>query len=283
MKKRRKLLVNKILYTVSATLFVISLIFLVVLVFGRVTDAIQLKKQNERLQSLKEYVSEQAVITDNANTVSPIEKEYELKMLDVYNSMHYMNSDLVGWLKVEGTKIDYPVLQTPEDEDYYLSYDFMENKNQNGSLILDSDSNPGVGIKENSYLKGNPPSTNLIVHGHAMKNGEMFGELHLYSEETYGKEHSVIHFDSLYEEREYEVISVFYSKVYNEDEDVFKYYNFFEAKNEAEFDDWYSNIKELALYDTGVEAVYGDEFITLSACAYQEKNGRFVVVGKRIK
>jgi len=105
----------------------------------------------------------------------------------------------------------------------------------------------------------------------------------LYKDETYGREHNIIRFDSLYEEREYELIAVFYSQVFYKSDEVFKYYNFFEADTQAEFDDWYDNIKSMSLYDTGTEAEFGDEFITLSCCAYHVEDGRFVVVGRRVK
>ena len=96
--------------------------------------------------------------------------------------------------------------------------------------------------------------------------------------------HSIIKFSSLYEDREYEIVSVFLSQVYKKSQtDVFKYYQFFNADTQAEFDDFYNNIKKMAMYDTGVEASFGDEFITLSVCAYHVDNGRLVVVGKRIK
>ena len=116
-----------------------------------------------------------------------------------------------------------------------------------------------------------------------MKSGQMFGNLKLYADSAYGMEHSVICFDSLYEKREYELLAVFYSKVYNKKDDVFKYYKFFQADTQEEFDDWYGNIKKLSLYDTGVTAEFGDEFITLSCCSYHTEDGRFAVVGKRVK
>ena len=100
-----------------------------------------------------------------------------------------------------------------------------------------------------------------------MKSGEMFGNLHLYADAEYGAEHNIICFDSLYEERRYELIAVFYSQVYYESDNVFKYYKFFQADTQEEFDDWYGNIKEMSLYDTGVTAQFGDEFITLSCCS----------------
>ncbi|MBQ7955413.1 MAG: class B sortase [Lachnospiraceae bacterium] len=205
------------------------------------------------------------------------------EILPKYQALYEINSDMVGWLTIEDTNIDYPVMQTMADEDYYLSFDFYKEPNKNGCLILDTDSAVGTGTASLEYADGNAPSTNLIIHGHTKKSGDMFGKLKLYADEEYGKEHQVICFDSLYEERAYELIAVFYSQVFYENEDVFKYYAFFQADTREEFDNWYSNIKEMSLYDTGVTAEFGDEFITLSCCAYHTENGRFVVVGRRKK
>lgn len=212
-------------------------------------------------------------------------KEYSdaPEILSKYKDLYEMNPDMIGWLTIDGTVIDYPVMQTMEDESYYLSYDFYGNKNKNGSLILDTDSVAGTGTKTCDYANGTAPSTNLMIHGHTMKSGEMFGKLKLYADAEYGAEHNIICFDSLYEQREYELIAVFYSQVYYESDNVFKYYKFFRANTKEEFDDWYENIKAMSLYDTGVTAQFGDEFITLSCCSYHVEDGRFVVVGKRVK
>lgn len=204
------------------------------------------------------------------------------EILPKYKELYALNPDLIGWLSVDGTVIDYPVMQTMEDEGYYLQLDFYGEPNQNGCLILDTDSAAGTGTKACDYANGTAPATNLIIHGHTMKSGEMFGNLHLYADAEYGAGHRIIRFDSLYEEREYELIAVFYSQVYYESDNVFKYYKFFQADTQEEFDDWYENIKELSLYDTGVTAQLGDEFITLSSCSYHVEDGRLVVVGKRI-
>jgi sortase B len=204
-------------------------------------------------------------------------------MLPNLREYYEKNSDIVGWLKVDDMVIDYPVMQTPENEDYYLDRDFDKNESSAGSLIMDTDSVVGDGTLANEYKDGTKPSTNLIIHGHNMRNGSMFGDLDKYRKQDFEKSHSIIKFSSLYEEREYEIVSVFLSQVYRKDQDVFKYYKFFEANTKEEFDDFYKNIKKLQLYDTGVTAEFGDEFITLSVCAYHVENGRLVVVGKRIK
>ncbi|MCR5735290.1 MAG: class B sortase [Lachnospiraceae bacterium] len=194
------------------------------------------------------------------------------------------NQDIVGWLSIDGTVIDYPVMQTPGNEEYYLDRDFYKRYSSAGCLIMDTDATVGDGTKANSYMDGSAPSTNMIVHGHNMRNGSMFGSLDKWRSQDYERNHNIIKFSSLYEEREYEIVSVFLSQVYLKNQtNVFKYYNFFNATNEQEFNNFYSNIKKAALYDTGVTAEWGDEFITLSVCTYHVANGRLVVVGKRIK
>lgn len=213
-------------------------------------------------------------------TVDPASIEYSI--LPEYESLYEINPNMIGWLRIDDTLIDYPVVQTPEDETEYLYLDFYGEYNTNGSLIMDTDSEVGVGTAEYDYVNGTAPSTNLIIHGHTMKSGEMFGYLTKYEDEQYGMSHNIICFDSLYEHREYELISAFYTQIYYPEEEAFKFYEFFQADTQAEFYDWYDNIKNLALYDTGVEALLGDEFITLSCCSYQVEDGRFVVIGKRI-
>ncbi len=204
-------------------------------------------------------------------------------MLDNMSELYAQNEDVIGWLRIEDTVIDYPVMQTMEDEEYYLYRDFDKRDSVEGSLILDTDSTSGTGTLKNNYEDGTAPSTNLIIHGHNMKNGAMFGDLDKWRSQDYEKTHNIIEYSSLYEKRKYEIVSVFLSQVYRVNDEVFKYYKFFNANSEEEFNDFYNNIKEMALYDTGVEAHYGDEFITLSVCAYHVENGRLVVVGKRIE
>lgn len=207
----------------------------------------------------------------------------QAKMVYDMEELYRMNPDTVGWLKVDGMNIDYPVMQTMEQEDYYLDKDFQGNYSANGCLILDTDSAAGTGTMANYYADGSLPTTNLIIHGHNMKSGAMFGSLDKYRNEAFEKEHNIISFSTLYEDRKYEIVSVFLSQVYEKtNTDVFKYYKFFQANTQEEFDDFYNNIKALALYDTGVEAKFGDEFITLSVCAYHVENGRLVVVARRI-
>ena len=193
----------------------------------------------------------------------------EPEILDEYKNIFNKNKKLIGWLKIDDTNIDYPVVQTSDNE-YYLDHNLNQEYDKNGSIFMDKDCD----VRK--------PSMNLILYGHHMRSGQMFGKLDLYEKESYYLEHPVIRFDTIYEKGTYQVMYAFRSKVYSEEEIVFKYYQFIDAMSEQEFD---SNMQEMAavsLYDTGVTARYGDRLLTLSTCDYQEKNGRFVVVAKRI-
>lgn len=188
-----------------------------------------------------------------------------------YRDSFLANEDMAAWLKIDDTVIDYPVMWTPREETYYLYRNFDGREDKNGCLILDTDSSL------------NPLTTNLIIHGHNMRSGAMFGTLTKYEDEDYCKEHNIITLYTEEYERRYEVIAVFRSQVYKKTDQVFKFYKFFQADTQEEFDDFYQNIKSLSLYDTGVTAEFGNHFITLSTCTYHVEQGRFVVVAKEIE
>lgn len=197
-------------------------------------------------------------------------------MLLENSALYEVNGDIVGWLTISNSLIDYPVMQTQEQEDYYLYRDFYKNKNKNGCLIMDKDS------KVTSEDE-NKNSDIFIIYGHNMKTGAMFGKLEEYATYEYQKKHSIINFETLYIKLEYEVMTAFYSEVFDKDENCFKYYETTDFKNENEFKDWYTNVKKLGIYDTGITAEYGDRFIVLSTCSYHKDNGRFVVIGRKRK
>jgi sortase B len=205
--------------------------------------------------------------------VEEIAEEVEEKVLipNPYKDYFLENEDMAAWIVVPGTVIDYPVMWTPEDEEYYLKRDFNKKSSAAGCLLLDTDSCM------------DPLTDNLIIHGHNMKDGSMFGSLLKYEKEDYYEEHKYIHLYGKDYEHVYEVMAVFRSQVFYAGDTCFKFYKFFNAKTEEEFNDFYDNVKEMSVYDTGVTASFGDRFITLSTCAYHVDNGRFVVVAKEIE
>lgn len=191
-------------------------------------------------------------------------------ILEDYKTLYNMNKSLIGWIEIADTNIKYPVMQTTNSE-YYLNHNFEQEVDKNGSIFMD----PLCDV-----LK---PSTNFIIYGHHMKNGNMFGGLDKYSKKEYYEKHKLIRFDTIYETGLYEVMYVFRSRIFYEDEITFKYYQFIDALSEAEFNSAMEAMAELSLYDTGVNARYGEQLLTLSTCDSSEEDGRFVVVAKRIE
>ncbi len=198
------------------------------------------------------------------------EEEVILPVLEEYQTLYQKNKSLIGWIKIDGTKVDYPVMQTANNE-YYLDHNYNQEYDKNGSIFLDAECDVVH------------RSTNLIVYGHHMKSGKMFGDLSKYSSEDFYKNHPTIQFDTIYEKGTYQIMYVFRSRIYNEDEIVFKYYQFIDAVSDKEFASNMQEMAALSLYDTGVTASYGDELLTLSTCDYSEEDGRFVVVAKKIE
>ena len=201
-------------------------------------------------------------------TTVPVETEPVIlpELAEIYAD----NPDLVGWITIEGTVLDYPVMHTPENGEKYLY------KNINGNFDVN-----GLPFIEDGCSM-DPESDNIIIYGHNMNSGKMFASLMKYAKKDYWEEHPTIRFSTLYEEREYKIIAAFYDRVYYKYEDCFKFYQFIDAKDEAHFEEAISYFKENAEYDTGVTAEYGDRLITLVTCAYHVKNGRFVVVAREV-
>ena len=235
--------------------------------------------QNYRNASDMEYLSQikeqnktpgLAFLTDDEEKNGESDEEKEPEVLEDYKTLLNMNKDLIGWLKIADINIDYPVMQS-NNNTYYLDHNFEGKYDKNGCLFLDYQCDV---VDRN---------TNLIIYGHNMQSGKMFGSLSKYSDEAYYKEHPKFEFDTIYEKGAYEIVYVFRSKIYNEDAVVFKYYQFLDVQSEIEFDSNLAEMAKISLYDTGITPTYGDELLTLSTCDYQENNGRFVIVARKIK
>ena len=191
-------------------------------------------------------------------------------ILPEYQELYDINPELIGWLTIDETSIDYPVMQSAHP-DYYLTHDFYGNKNSNGTLVMDE------------HCDVYKPSRSLLIHGHNMKNGKMFKALLSYASESFGTKHLTIRFDTLVDHREYQLVAAFYSKLYDEEseEEGFRYYVNVQDANSAAY--FVNGLRSERRYDTGVEFGINDEYIVLSTCSYHVTDGRFVVVAKRVK
>ena len=181
-----------------------------------------------------------------------------------------LNQDVKGWIKIDNTIIDYPIVQG-EDNDYYLTHDYKKENNRYGSIFLKSE------------CDFNDINANLIIYGHNMKNENMFNSLLKYENKSFYDEHKIINITTENEERQYEIVSVFKSRVFYKDEkNVFRYYDCLKFENENKYNEYISNVKSEQLYDTGITSSYGEQLLTLITCEYSQENGRMIVVAKKI-
>ena len=183
-------------------------------------------------------------------------------------ALHERNPDCVAWITIEGTVIDYPVMYHPSQKNYYLHRDFNGNHASAGALFIAEICVPDT-------------SDNVIIYGHHMNSGKMFAALNRYKQQSFYEEHKRIVYETLNGAEVYEVIFAFTTPVYTGHD--FQYYAFADAESAEDFNAYISACRSRVLYDTGMTAEYGDRLLTLSTCEYSQKNGRMVVVAKKIK
>lgn len=223
------------------------------------------KQSAEAFENIAALVEDETPPADEPQETEPPQQSQTA--FEKYAAVYEQNSDFVGWISTPGTNINYPVMQTIDNPNYYLKRSFEKQYSDYGVPY----------VQENCDLE---LSDNSVIYGHHMNNGSMFADLCKYADEDFYREHKTIHFDTLSGFGEYEIVAVFKTVAYSEQ--GFKYYHFTRADSAEDFDAYIAKCKELSLYDTGVSAEYGDRLITLSTCEYSRQNGRMVVVAKRI-
>lgn len=232
--------------------FIISLLISVTYI---IKNKMQDKKQDEIFEELENIVTEKQ--DENRE-----QQEECINLQELYE----LNNDFVGWIKIEDTNISYPVMQTDNDrKDYYLRKNFYKEYSQLGTPYIAEYCNVQT-------------SDNVIIYGHHITNYQMFGELEKYKKKEFYDNHKMINFNTIYGNADYEIIAVFKTVAYT----GFKYYEFINSNSQNEFDTFIKKCKELSFYETEKTAKYGDKLLTLSTCEYSAKNGRLVVVAKKI-
>ena len=181
-----------------------------------------------------------------------------------YQALYEINRDMVGWLQIDGTEIDYPVVQTPHSPNFYLRRNFYKEEATCGTIYVREACNVDL------------PSDNVTVYGHNMRNGTMFADLHKYEKKNFWEKHRYVNFDTLHEYRTYEIVSVFKTSV--EVNKGFSYHMYDTFATETAFNDFITACKNLDLYETGITPTYGDKLLTLSTCDKSIANGRLVVI-----
>lgn len=265
---------------IGAALFAALFLVSGVMLYRQYADG---EKRAEVFESVAALIREETVVVTSVpsqttttdiivktTTTSDLEIEPQsgsLSAYEKYAAIYEQNHDFAGWISIEGTNINYPVMQTVDRPNYYLNRDFDRNYSKYGVPYVQEDCNLAT-------------SDNLVIYGHHMKNGSMFADLCRYEDENFYQTHPIIRFDTLTDFGEYEIIAVFKTVAYSTE--GFKYYNFVNAENEEAFDAYVAECKDLSLYEIDVTAEYGDKLITLSTCEYSRTNGRMVIVAKRM-
>ncbi|MBP3255637.1 MAG: class B sortase [Clostridia bacterium] len=236
--------------------FILLVAIIVASSYYILSNLLQEKKQEDDFEDIKEIV----IDTSEEN-----QEEAEDK-IDLYN-LYLMNNDVVGWIKLKDSNIDYPIMQNGE---YYLRRNIYKEYSSYGTPFLAE------------YCNINT-SDNLIIYGHHIKSGMMFADLDKYKNYNYYLNHKIIKLYKLQGtetiEEEYKVVFCFKTTV---NKGGFKYYNFYNATSEADYNSFVEQCQKLSFYNTEESASYGDRLITLSTCEYSLNNGRMVVVAKKI-
>jgi sortase B len=264
-KKKRKNLIYNILIIFFAVVAVVCAAYIGIYCYSNY-------KSENRYEDLRQTIVEDSEALDDSGNPIYVDID-DLRLMKKYMNLYNQNNDFIGWLTIPDTNIDYPVMYTPDDEEYYLHRDFDGNYSAAGALFVDGSATP----------IGDNISDNTIIYGHHMKYGSMFHDLLKYEDEEFYQNHKYITFDTIEELGTYEVIGAFRTQIYDEDDtEHYHYYEFFNAADEEEFDDYIEFVKNNTPYTTDSTAAYGDKLITLSTCAYHTTNGRYVVVAKKI-
>lgn len=264
MKKKR----GKIAKTIRKTILALSCITFIV-VAG--IFAAELYAEHQSSTNMKKVQKMAQVSVRTSSTAYAKEPEDEENSNLVTLKMGYLkkkNTDLRGWLRIQGTAIDYPIMFTEGDNDYYLNHDFFRNTDRNGLLVLDK------------RCQGDLSGNHLLIHGHNMKSGAIFGTLKYYKDETYMRKHQGIELDTDTEQRFYEVIAVLDTSA--DGESGFNYADYITLGDKDTFDTYVANLKLRSIHKIASTAAWGDELLTLSTCDYTMKDGRLLVVAKRI-
>ena len=179
------------------------------------------------------------------------------------------NPDIVGWIRISGTKVDYPVMYREGDSEYYLSHDFYGKDSRMGLPTVD-------GRTDRSFT-----TSNLLIHGHNITSGGVFGELDRYLDESFLYRHDIIDLYTEDEHRSFQVIAVVIAGAGGE-EDGFSFYADTELTDEESFTDFVDHAKELSVHRIAATAIPGNRLITLSTCEYTREDGRLAIIARQI-
>lgn len=185
-----------------------------------------------------------------------------------FQALYAENPDTIGWLRIDGTNVDSVVMHAPYTKEKYLHTDFNGQYSARGTFY----------VAEKCDVQ---TSDNIIIYGHHMNDGTMFGQLEKFQDASYCAQHPTIIFNTIYGYRTYEIVAAINTQVYPDYDTGFHYYDY-TGHDDLMFWEYVNFIQANRLYDTGVELQSGDRLLTLSTCAYHTADGRFILVARQI-
>ncbi|BED92756.1 MAG: class B sortase [Candidatus Paraimprobicoccus trichonymphae] len=264
---------SKLIYYLSILTFIYLTL---ILVRNLIIDSYISRKSTQNIKEI--YYKDNNINSEGSEKIevetTEIVKQEEPKEYIKFEDLLKVNPDIKGWINIEGSNIDYPVLQQSKDLDkkiyFYIDHDCNKAKTRYGSIFLDNSCN----LQETSK--------NILIHGHSMRDGTMFADLLKYQNEDFCKKASIIKFDTPEKLTEFKVISVFKADICPEDGKVFNYL-ISDFPSEEAFLEFVYNIKIRSLYKFPVDISKNDNLITLSTCSYEFENSRMVVVAREVR
>lgn len=248
------------------------------------TELISRKEGKETYEALQQQVNAaeaptppptDAPKTEKATpepTLAPEETEEPtpepIEQPSVLEELQAQYPELIGWITIPGTVIDYPVMHSPERKWFYLNHDYRGEHASYGTPFLDEDCDPNDDV--------------LLIYGHYQKNGTMFAQLWKYEKQDFWEQHRYFAYRTPTEDRVYEIFAAMRTRIPDDSEkNVFRYFHL-DVDDKTSFDNYFAEIEKIALYDTGIDVQFGDEIILLSTCAYHVNDGRFVLAARRV-
>ncbi|MEG1765001.1 MAG: class B sortase [Oscillospiraceae bacterium] len=238
---------------------------------GLAVYAFSAKQQREQFDTLSQSFWDEAPISKapSASVKESSSGQLDAARLESLALLKEQNSDLAGWIYIPGTAVNYPVMQTPDDPEFYIKRNFEKKYSSGGVPFADA------------RCSVSPPSANLVIYGHNMKDGSMFSDLEKYKTREYYTEHPDFYFYTPSGAHKYQIIGAIQTSVYNDEK--FDFYSFIENSDENTLAEYVKKVQDEALYPLNVAIPENGRLITLSTCSYHEKNGRFLVIGVRIE
>lgn len=242
--------------------------------YGLVRREMDYKKGREGLKEIYAVMEEAAA--GGSLSDSPEDPEAAAKKrLAQYRALHEKNGDMAGWVRIEGTKVDYPVMHTPDDPEFYIHRNFNKENNSYGMIFLDGACRLGGEDRPEETAV----SQNLILYGHHMRDGSMFAGIEDYDSKAFWESHRIIEFDTLEEMGSYEVVAAFKRPAGELDE---AFHAMLLAETEEDYGKLSAYIRQYRFYDTGLAWSWPERLITLATCEYTEGDGRFFVVARQV-